>query len=226
MMVFRVPEAAMTGSSAVIIDIVSDVVCPWCFIGKRRLEAAIAASPGLAVKTHWRPFQLDGSIPPGGIARQTYLTRKFGGADKIAEIYGRIARTGREVGLAFDFDAITRAPNTLDAHRLIRWSAEADRQDAVVEALFQAYFMAGRDIGDPAVLADIAAGADLDRAEIAARLASETDKDAVLRDIRMAGQMGIQGVPFFILQGRFGLSGAQPVEVLREALEKAAAEAV
>jgi predicted DsbA family dithiol-disulfide isomerase len=220
-------EAAMTEMSQkrVTVDVVSDVVCPWCYIGKRRLEAALATRPDVVVDVRWRPFQLDGTIPQGGIPRQTYLANKFGGPDKITEIYSRIAGVGREVGIAFDFAAITRSPNTLDAHRLIRWAAEPGLQGAVVEALFRAYFLDGRDIGDHAVLADVAAQAGLD-AGIAARLASDSDKDAVAEEIRMASELGVQGVPFFIFEGRYGVSGAQSAEVLEEIIDQVTARAV
>src|SRR5687767_7456998 len=164
-------DAPVTGSRLAI-DVVSDVVCPWCFIGKRRLEAAIAAA-GVAVTIRWRPFQLDPTIPPEGKDRRQYLVAKFGSGDRIRQMQERIAELGQAEGLAFAFDRITLSPNTLDAHRLIRWAGEAGRQDAAVEALFRAYFIDGENLGDRATLARIAGAAGLDAERVAARLATD-----------------------------------------------------
>src|SRR5271170_2200780 len=130
------------------IEVVSDVVCPWCYVGKRRLEAALAQSDDAAVAVRWRPFQLDPTIPPEGLDRQAYMRAKFRDDARLAEAHTRLKALGAEVGIQFDFEAISRAPNTLDAHRLIRWAFEAGVQDAVVERLFSDYFEHGRDIGD------------------------------------------------------------------------------
>ena len=204
-----------------VVDVVSDVVCPWCYVGKRRLEAALALREGPPVAIHWRPFQLDGTIPAEGLDRVAYMTRKFGSLDKIAGIHQRLTAIGAQEGIAFDFAAIRRSPNTLDAHRLIRWADGLGRQGDVVEALFRAFFVEGRDIGDRTVLADIAAEQGLDRAAAAAMLVSGTDVEFVTREIEMAHQIGVQGVPFFIFAGKLAVSGAEAAEVLADALAQA-----
>jgi predicted DsbA family dithiol-disulfide isomerase len=215
-------ETAMAETERLIpVDVVSDVVCPWCFIGKRRLGRALGLRPGLPVEVRWRPFQLDPSIPAGGVDRMAYLTGKFGSAERIGEMHQRIEALGRAEGIAFDFNAIRVSPNTLDAHRLIRWAALAGQQGAVVEALFKAYFEQGRNIGDADVLAGIAAAEGLPREEIAERLAGDTDKATVEQEIATAGELGIRGVPFFIFDGRYAVSGAEAPETLAAALDSA-----
>ena len=204
-----------------VIDVVSDVVCPWCYIGKRRLEAAVAGLPELDVTVRWHPFQLDPTIPPGGLDRVQYMNNKFG-AERYAEISARIAEVGNEVGIPFAFDQIKRSPNTLDAHRIIRWAEAAGVQGAVKEALMQAFFVDARDIGNVAVLADVAAAAGMDRAVVARLLAGDADKDAVRDEIESARKMGVNGVPFFIFAQKLGVSGAQAVEVLTGAMREAA----
>ena len=202
------------------IDVVSDAVCPWCYIGKRHLEAALAELPDVAATIHWRPYQLDPTIPPGGLDRRAYMARKFG-EDRLPHIHARLTEAGRAAGLDLAFDRIKRSPNTLDAHRLIRWAWSAGRQDAVVEALFRAFFIDGEDISDREILAARAADAGMDR-EIVSRLLNEdADVDAVRDEIEKARTLGVTGVPFFILGGRLGVSGAQPPEVLARAIAKA-----
>lgn len=206
-------------SDPVVIDVVSDVVCPWCFLGKRRLDAALAQTG--AAEVRWRPFQLDPTIPADGLDRKAYMRAKFGDGPRLGEVHQRLAALGREVGVAFDFEAIRRAPNTLDAHRLIRFASEAGRADAVVEGLFSAYFEQGRDIGDRAVLAEIAAQAGL--GDVEARLASDEGAEEVRQDIEEAQRGGVQGVPFFIFASKYAVSGAQPAEVLAQAIGQARA---
>lgn len=202
------------------IDVVSDAVCPWCYIGKRHLEAALAELPDVAATIHWRPYQLDPTIPPGGLDRRAYMARKFG-EERLLDIHARLTEAGRAAGLELAFDRIKRSPNTLDAHRLIRWAWSAGRQDAVVEALFRAFFIDGEDISDREILAARAADAGMDR-EIVSRLLNEdADVDAVRDEIEKARTLGVTGVPFFILGGRLGVSGAQPPEVLARAIAKA-----
>jgi predicted DsbA family dithiol-disulfide isomerase len=208
-----------SGDKILQIDIVSDAVCPWCYIGKRNLEAALAELPELKVSIHWRPYQLDPTIPPQGLDRMTYMTRKFG--DRVASIHERIAAAGQQAGLAFDYDAIKVSPNTLDAHRLIRWAWAANRQDAVVENLFRAFFVEGRDIGSKDVLIDIARQSGMDAAIVGNLLEGDADKEAVEADIGQARSLGVSGVPFFILDQKIGLSGAQPPEVMRAAIRRA-----
>jgi predicted DsbA family dithiol-disulfide isomerase len=204
------------------VDVISDVVCPWCFIGKRRLEKAIAEA-GIALSISWRPYQLDPTIPPEGKDRRAYMEAKFGSAERIKEVHARVAAAGEGEGIPFAFDKIKVSPNTLDAHRLVRWAGEAGRQGEVVEALFRAYFIEGRNVGDAAVLADIASVCGLNRDKIAARLASEEDREAVRDEIESAQRIGVTGVPTFILAGRYGLVGAQPASELVSALKAIAA---
>jgi predicted DsbA family dithiol-disulfide isomerase len=202
------------------IDIVSDVVCPWCYIGKRNLEAALQQLPDSNIEVRWHPYQLDPTIPPEGIARRTYLERKFG--SRVDEIYTRVAAAGRQAGLDFAFDRIERSPNTLDAHRLIRWSQSVGKQDAIVERLFRAFFLEGRDIGDRAVLIEAASQVGMDADVVARLLSGDADNDAVREEIETAQRLGVTGVPFFIFAGRFGMPGAQPPDVLASAIGKAA----
>jgi predicted DsbA family dithiol-disulfide isomerase len=205
------------------IDVVSDVVCPWCFIGKRRLERAIALADVPAV-IRWRPFQLDATIPSGGKSRRDYLEQKFGSPERIGKMHEHIAKLGAELGIPFAFDRIEISPNTLDAHRLIRWAGEQNAQEAVVEALFRAYFIEGRNIGEREVLADLAASAGMDRRIVLDRLASDDDRADVQADIVGAQRIGVTGVPTFILANRYGLVGAQPPEELARALRQVATE--
>jgi predicted DsbA family dithiol-disulfide isomerase len=199
------------------IEVVSDVVCPWCFVGKRRLERAIA-SAGVPATIRWHPYQLDPTIPPGGKSRREYLVAKFGSEDRIRQLYRNIEAVGVDEGIDFAFERIAVSPNTLDAHRLIRWSGEAKATDAVVEALFRAYFLDGRDIGDRAVLADIAASCGMERDDVARRLASDEDLAAVAAAVQAAQHQGVTGVPTFILAGRYAVVGAQPAETLADAI--------
>ena len=204
------------------IDIVSDVVCPWCYLGEKRLEAAIAYESG-PVAVRWRPYQLDPTIPEGGLDRTEYMERKFGRDGRLKAIHDNLARLGAEVGLPFAFAKIRRAPNTLDAHRLIRWAASVGVQREVVERLFSAYFVEGRNIGDHAVLIDIAAASGLDAAIVERLLAEGADADAVRNEIAQAQAIGVTGVPFFIFGGRLGVPGAQDVALLRRAMAQARA---
>jgi predicted DsbA family dithiol-disulfide isomerase len=203
------------------IDIVSDVVCPWCYLGKARLELAIAeVQDEVGVDINWRPYRLNPDYPPEGVDQKKKLAEKLGGADKVASAHAMLAGLGREVGVAFDFDAITIGPNTLDAHRLIHWAVTEDRelQNRVVDGLFKANFEQGRNVGDPAVLLDIAETAGLDRSVIATLLASDADRDLIVAEIDSAKQMGVTGVPFFIFDQQYAVSGAQTPDVLAKAL--------
>jgi len=207
------------------ITVYSDVICPWCYVGKRRLEAAMRA-PGMPalIQLSWRPFELNPDMPVEGVERKVYRARKFGEA-RSAQIDARMLTTGREVGIAFAFERIERTPNTRLAHRLI-W--EADRQgrhEAVVERLFHGYFEQGLDIGRSEVLAGIAAEAGLDADSAKRALADPASLEAVRTLEQQGYAMGIEGVPFFILLAKYGVSGAQPAEFWREALPKVAAEA-
>lgn len=206
------------------VDIVSDAICPWCFIGKRRFERALADLPAGTLEVGWRPFQLNPEMPREGMARADYLRAKFGD-ERGGRGYEAITDAGREEGIAFDFAAIKRTPNTLDAHRLIRYAGAQDRQDAVVEALFRAYFTAGRDIGDRAVLAAVAGEAGLARDAVETYLASDADIAEVRAEDDFARQVGIHGVPCFIFERKYAISGAQPPDIFRQVIDKVASGA-
>ena len=211
-------------TSGVRIEIVSDVICPWCFIGKRRLERALAARPGLDVETTWRPFQLNPDMPPEGMERQSYLTAKFGSADRAAQLYAEISKAGAVEGIDFAFDRIARTPNTIDAHRLIRFAGANGAQDAVCELLFRRYFLDGADVGDRERLAEIGAEAGLDAAAVRAHLASDQDVDAVRLEDLHARRLGVNGVPCFIIDHRYAISGAQSPEVFYRVFDTAMQE--
>lgn len=202
------------------VDVVSDVVCPWCFIGKRRLEQALASLPEVHAEVFWRPFQLDGTIPKGGISREEYLTRKFG-PERNKQMYERLVGLGQEAGISFHFDAIKISPNTLDAHRVVRWAQTVGTQSAAVERLLELFFVEGKDVGDPAVLAEVAAEHGIERPVAERLLAGEADEAEVRAEIETAQRMGIQGVPFFIFDSKVAISGAQPAEVLVQAVQHA-----
>jgi len=203
-----------------VIDVVSDVVCPWCYLGKKRLEAALATS-GDQAEIRWRPYQLDPTIPPEGLDRKAYMEAKFGKGDRLKQAHDHLMEKGAELGLAYDFDAIKRAPNTLDAHRLIRWALAAGVQDQVVTRLFALYFEEGRDISDRGLLAKAAGEAGMDAAEVRATLDTDQDVDGVRQEIAQAQKIGVTGVPFFIFAGKLALPGAQEPSVMIEALKQA-----
>jgi predicted DsbA family dithiol-disulfide isomerase len=202
------------------IDVVSDVVCPWCYLGEKRLEAALAKAPQ-KVALHWRPYQLDPTIPAGGYDRAEYMAKKFGAGGRLQAVHDNLVRLGAEVGLPFAFDKIKRAPNTLDAHRLIRWANSAGVQGKVVDRLFKAYFVEGRDIGDRGVLIDVAGKCGLDAKLVEELLAGDEDVDLVREEIAQAQLIGVSGVPFFIFGGRLGVPGAQDPSVLLQAMAQA-----
>jgi predicted DsbA family dithiol-disulfide isomerase len=208
--------------SVITIDVVSDVICPWCFLGKRRLDKALEQVPEIKVEVVFRPFFLDPTIPVGGIDRHEYMAAKFG-EERLKTIHDPLTAMGKEDGVPFHFDKITRTPNTLDAHRLIRWALPLAKQSQMKEALFMAYWSHGQDIGDHEVLANIAAEIGMDRVTVLADLSSNKDSDAVLAEVQQAQAMGISGVPTFILNHKYGISGAQSVEVLVDAIKKVAA---
>ena len=207
-----------------IIDIVSDVVCPWCYVGKKHLEAALAEMPEIDAVVRWHPFQLDPTIPPEGLDRKAYMRQKFGDDGRLEAAHQRLEVLGAQNGIGFQFGAITRSPNTLDAHRLIRWAGDAGLQDTMVQSLFQAYFEEGRDIGDRAVLALIAERAGLEADAILERLESDDDAENIRIEIAEAGRIGVTGVPFFILAQKLAVSGAQPADVLIGAISQALAD--
>jgi predicted DsbA family dithiol-disulfide isomerase len=205
------------------IDVISDTVCPWCFIGKRRLQRAMDQRPNIPFDVKWRPYRLDTNVPRGGMDRQAYMRAKFGDDPmKIVEMHKLIAREGEKEGIAFDFAAIRRRPDTLDSHRLIRWAEAAGVQDDVVERLFIAYFENGEDIGDIRVLADIADISGMDGVEIARMLESDTDAALVAREDEIAREMGVTGVPAMIFGSKLAVSGAREPRVLLSVIDRVA----
>ena len=207
------------------VDVVSDVVCPWCFIGKRKLDAALAElasrEPSVHAAVRWHPFELNPDLPGGGIPRAEYLERKWGSVARANENYVRVRSVGERVGIAFRFDRIERQPNTLDAHRLIAWAQRQGDANALVERLFAAYFVEGRFVGDRAELARIAGEAGLSEDEARAMLDSDAVRDEVASEAREALDVGVRGVPFYIFNGRIAVSGAQDPATLLEAIAAA-----
>ncbi|MFO0997952.1 MAG: DsbA family oxidoreductase [Alphaproteobacteria bacterium] len=202
------------------IDIVSDTICPWCYIGKRRFERALRQS-GVEAEIAWRPFQLNPDMPKDGMERSAYLAEKFGGSGRADEIYAPIREAGDAEGIAFAFERIRRTPNTMLSHRLIHHAGTLGRQDAVVEGLFVAYFVEGRNVGAIEELAAIGEAAGLDRATTAAYLSGDTDLERVAAEDEMARRMGIHGVPCFIIERRLMVSGAQSPEIFERAFTMA-----
>jgi len=203
------------------IDVVSDTVCPWCFIGKRRLARALEMRPEIAFDVQWRPYQLDPNITREGVDRASYMKAKFGDGPRVAAMSESLKAEGLREGISFAFEKIDRRPNTIDSHRLIRWAATAGIQETVVERLFAAYFLEGRDIGDTGVLEFLAADVGMDSIQVAELLADDTDRAAVEREANLAGEMGITGVPTFIFASKYVISGAREAEVLVQVIDKA-----
>ncbi len=203
--------------------VVSDTICPWCWIGKRRLEAALTAlaTEGLHFERRWHPFLLNPDMPPGGVPRAEYRARKFGSLERSAVLDARVAAEGAKEGLAFRFDRIARTPDTRDSHRLIRWAAPHGVADAVKEGVMRAYFEDGRDIGDAAVLSDVAGAAGLDAAAAAAMLAGTEGRAEIEEAVAQAA--GIGGVPAVVLGRRVVIHGAQPAAEAMAALREAVA---
>jgi len=206
------------------IDMISDVVCPWCFLGKRHLDTAIAALPDITFDVTFRPFFLDPTIPAEGLDRHTYMLNKFG-AEKLKTIHDPLIAAGKQVGIDYAFDQITRAPSSMNAHRLVRWSHFIGSQRQVMEALFTAYWSWGKDVSDIEVLKTIAIVNGLNGPEIAEELATDRDKKEVLEEAQMVQQIGVQGVPTFVVNRKYGMTGAQPVASMIEMFKQIAAEA-
>lgn len=202
------------------IDVFSDTVCPWCWIGKRRLERTLEARPDLDAEMVWHAFQLNPTMPAEGMDRKAYLHEKFGGADNARSVYGRVIAEGARESLPFDFGAIPRTPNTLDSHRLVRWAAgQPLGQIPMVEALFDAYFARGQDVGDAEVLARVAAAAGYDESGARDLLAGDEGRAEVTREDMRARNAGITGVPCFILDGKVAVPGAAEPEVFLRVFE-------
>jgi predicted DsbA family dithiol-disulfide isomerase len=206
------------------VDVVSDVVCPWCFIGKRRLEKAIALRPDLDAEVRWHPFFLNPWVPREGIGRETYLKTKFGSVERYAEISKRITAAGAEEQIPFALDKITRQPNTIDCHRLIHWAGLEGNASAVKERLMAMYFIEGADLSDPEMLVRAATDCGLDGAMVRRLLASDADVEEVESEARRASESGIDGVPCFIFGGALAVSGAQAPEYLADAMGRAVQE--
>jgi predicted DsbA family dithiol-disulfide isomerase len=202
------------------IDIVSDTVCPWCFIGKRRLERAFLLRPDIQFNVAWRAYRLDPSVPAEGLDRKAYLNAKFGDNPNRQAMTDALRQAGDGEDIAFDFEAIARAPNTLDSHRLVRWAGGAGLQNEIVERLFAAYFEDGRDIGNRDILVEIASDAGMDSALVADLLDQGTDREIIEREDALAHRMGISGVPTFIFENKYMVSGAQDAETLAQVMDK------
>lgn len=194
------------------LDIFSDPVCPWCYVGKANLDRALAQHPDHPFAIQWHPFQLNPDMPAEGVGKRAYLEQKFGGKARVDAVHERLRESARAAGVEMDPDKPQRMPNTLDAHRLIHWAGIEAVQSAVVTALMRAYWVEGRDIGDHAILADIAAENGMDRAATLRLLQSQADADDILARDQDARQKGVTAVPTFLIAQQYVVSGAQPVE--------------
>lgn len=206
-----------------ILDVYADVVCPWCYIGERRLEKALARRPGLEVERRWRPFQLQPGMPASGLPWEEFARRKFGSEEDARAVFARVAAVGAADGLCFDFGSVASAPNTVDAHRLILFAAERGRQWETANALFEAYFAGGKDLNEREDLVEVSSTAGLDAGEAGEFLAGEEGIEEVNASQREAYESGVQGVPYYVFDGRYYLPGARPVEVFARALDLAVA---
>jgi predicted DsbA family dithiol-disulfide isomerase len=211
-------------TAPLVIDVVSDVVCPWCFIGKARLEQALELRPDIPVDINWRPYFLNDWIPREGISRDEYLTKKFGSPDRYKGIAGRVAAAAKAEGLTYAVDKIARQPNTLDCHRLILWARNIGAAGAMKQRLMQLYFTEGADLTDREVLVKAAADCGMDADLTRDLLSGEQDVDRVTQEAEQAKQAGIDGVPCFILGGVLAVSGAQEPAYLADAIARAADE--
>lgn len=211
----------MTNVEPIVIDVISDVMCPWCYVGKRRLEDALATLPDIAVSVRWHPFQLDSTLPKHGKDRQQYLSDKFGGPERAKSFYAQIQDAGREEGIDFAFDKITLSPNTLDSHRLILWARADDLQNEVVELLFKAYFLDGADLTKSETLVQVAQDAGMQSDLVEQLYETDSDLEKTRQQVARATEMGVTGVPCFIIDERFVLAGAEKAETLAAAIRHA-----
>ena len=207
------------------IDIVSDTVCPWCFIGKRKLERAIAMRPEIEFDIRWRAYRLDPNVPREGVDRRAYMKAKFGDSPRTSAMSQALKEAGQGESIAFAFDRIEKRPDTTDSHRLIRWAATTGNQNEVVERLFKAYFEEGRDIGDASVLLAVADESGLDTGLVSELLASDSDRALIEREDALAHEMGISGVPTFIFSNKYLISGAYDPDKIVRVIDKMQAEA-
>ncbi|MEP5152529.1 DsbA family oxidoreductase [Planktotalea sp.] len=206
------------------VDIISDPICPWCYIGKTQLDRALEAEPDHPFEIEWHPFQLNPDMPADGMDRRAYLEGKFGGKARAVEVYGRIDEHAKSIGLNLDLGGIKRTPNTINAHRLIHWAGIEQRQSFVADALFRAYFKEGRDIGDSEVLADIADSCDMDAGLVQRLLATDEDVAGIREKDASFRKMGVNSVPTFIIAGKHAVPGAQPVDVWRNVINDVKAQ--
>ncbi len=200
------------------LDIMSDPICPWCYIGKAHLDRALESEPDHPFAIEWHPFQLNPNMPADGMDRRAYLEGKFGGKDGAVRAYAPVVEHAEKAGLKINFEAMQRTPNTLNAHRLIHWAGIEGRQTAAVSALFKAYFVEARDIGDAEVLADIADGIEMDASVVTRLLATDEDMEDIRKRDAHSREMGISSVPTFIVGGRHAVPGAQPPELWKKVL--------
>ena len=207
------------------IDVISDPVCPWCYIGKRRLERAVRLRPHISFEIRWRPFQLDPATPPEGYDRKTYIEKKFGSSERVKPIQTALLQAGESEGITFAFDKITRTPNTINAHRLIRWAHSLGVQDEIVEGLFRGYFVDGLDIGQIKILAQIGDDAGMDGELVEELLSSDTDIESVEQQDSMARKFGVQGVPSFFMGGKTLITGAEDAETLAQIIDRVISDA-
>ena len=203
------------------IDFIADVVCPWCYLGWRRLHKALAMRPDIQAQVVWRPYQLNPQLPEEGVDREAYYNARFPDRERRAAVTQVLNDSAAEDGIHWNLGSAPVMPNTNAAHRLIRWAQTAGCQDAVLEGVLAAYFTDGKDIGDPVVLADIAGAAGMDRLIVLKLLSEGADKDTITREHQMAHEAGVSGVPFMIFDGKIAVSGAEPPERLVKALDKA-----
>lgn len=208
-----------------LIEVYSDTVCPWCYVGYGRLQAALQQRPALTTEVRWLPFELNPDLPAPGMDRAEYMQQRFGDVNRFAKAQGMLREIGAELGLGFDFDAIRRMPNTRRSHALIAWSASKGCQGDIKRRVLEAYFAGGRDIGDPDVLAALAAEAGLDAVEARAAIDDAALHAAIERLEQQACSWQVSGVPTFIFDRRYAFSGAQPLEVFLQALDAAARDA-
>lgn len=195
------------------IDIISDPICPWCYIGKTRLDRALELNPTHNFIIEWHPFQLNPTMPKDGMDRREYLEAKFGGQKGAIEVYSNIDKTATETGLSLNFGGIKRTPNTIDAHRLIHWAGIEGRQNSIIDRLFKAYFQEGRDISEHSVLTRIASAAGMDQDVVRSLLKSDADKEDIKARDTDARKRGIQGVPAFVVANEYVIQGAQTIDI-------------
>ncbi len=205
------------------IDVFFDPICPWCYIGKRRLQRALGQRPAISVDLHWRPFMLNPDMPTDGMERHAYMLHKFGTEARVRRLLGALEATGQSEEINFNFEAIYQTPNTLDAHRLVRYASENGLGEQVVEALFRGFFVEGRDIGMFEELSAIGRSIGLDGVGLDAYLNSNVDTSWVIEQNGNAHRLGVNGVPCFLLDGRLALQGAQQADILSRLLDAAAA---